>query len=71
MAKKVKTYKGKSLKPGGGGKFARMVDDMVQKGIPLKRAQAIAAAMGRKKYGMKKMSVMATAGKKRAAKKKK
>ena len=45
---KAKTYKGKSLRPGGGGKFARMVDAMKRKGVPTKNAKAMAAVMGRK-----------------------
>ena len=72
MAKKPKTYKGKSLKPGGGGQFAKMVDAMVKgRGMSKKRAQAVAAAMGRKKYGASKMAKFAAQGKKRAARKRK
>jgi hypothetical protein len=69
--KKPATYKGKSTAPGGGGSFQMAVDALVKKGMPLKRAQAIAASQGRAKYGAKKMSKFAAAGKKRAAKKKK
>lgn len=64
MAKK-KTYKGKSLKPGGGGRFKRLTDKLQRQGKSKKSAQAIAASVGRKKYGKKKMSSMATAGRKR------
>jgi hypothetical protein len=70
MAKKSKTYKGKSLKLGGGGKFARMVDALKKKGKNPASAAAIAAAVGRKKYGKKKFQKMAATGRKRAAKKK-
>lgn len=70
MAKKAKTYKGKSLRPGGGGQFLRMVDAIVKTGKSTKAAKAIAAAAGRKKYGKAKFQKMATTGKKRASKKK-
>lgn len=70
MAKK-KTYKGKSLRPGGGGQFAKMVDTMVSHGMSKDRAQAVAATMGRKKYGKAKFQKMAATGRKRAAKKRK
>ena len=66
---KAKTYKGKSLKPGGGGKFKKMTDALEKKGMSPEKADAIAAAAGRKKYGNKKMQTWAKAGKKRAAKK--
>ena len=65
-----KTYKGKSMAPGGGGAFAAAVDAMTAKGLPKSAAQAIAAAQGRAKYGKAKFQKMAVVGKKRAAKKK-
>lgn len=71
MAKKAKTYKGKSLKPGGGGQFQKMVDALRKKGKSLSAAKAIAAAAGRRKYGNKKMTKFAAQGRKRAAKKRK
>ncbi len=64
MKGKVKTtgtYKGKSNKLGGGGRFAQVA----AKAGGGKKGAAIAAAIGRKKYGAKKMSVMAAAGRKR------
>lgn len=70
MAKK--TYKGKSLRTGGGGKFMRMTD-AIMRGNPtmsMERAKAIAAGAGRKKYGKAKFQKMATTGRKRAAKRK-
>ncbi len=72
MAKKArpKTYKGKSLKPGGGGQFAKMVDALKKKGKSTSSAKAIAAVVGRKKYGKAKMTKWAAQGRKRAAKKK-
>ena len=61
-------YKGKSNKPGGGGRFKQTVD-AIMKSKPkggLKEAKAIAAIEGRKKYGAKKMASFAAAGRKRA-----
>ena len=69
--KKAKTYKGKSLKPGGGGKFAKMVDALKKKGKSAKSAKAFAATVGRKKYGAKKMATWSSQGRKRAAKRRK
>ena len=70
MAKKAmpKTYKGKSTRPGGGGRFARLVDSLERKGMSEERAKAIAASIGRKKYGSKRMAEMAAAGRKRSSK---
>lgn len=68
--KKAKTYKGKSLKPGGGGRFAKVVDALKEKGYPEERARAIAASQGRKKYGKKRFQKMAVTGRKRASRKK-
>ena len=67
-AKKAKKYKGKSMRPGGGGRFAKLVDKLKASGKSEESAKAIAAAAGRKKYGAAKMKQMAKAGKKRAAK---
>jgi hypothetical protein len=67
---KPKTFKGRSLAPGGGGKFAMMESAMMKKGMPKEMADAVAAKAGMKKYGKSKMMAMASAGKKRAAKKK-
>lgn len=69
--KKTKTYKGKSTKLGGGGRFAKMTDSLKRKGYSAKRAKAVAAAAGRKKYGARRMAAMASKGKKRAAAKRK
>ena len=70
MAKKKKmpkTYKGKSTKLGGGGRFA-MVEAAARKS-GAKNPAAVAAAAGRKKHGQPKMTKWSKAGKKRAAKK--
>jgi hypothetical protein len=58
--KKTGTFHGKSNRLGGGGRFAQIAE---KAGGGAKGA-AIAAAIGRKKYGNKKMSEMAQAGKK-------
>ena len=59
------SYKGKSLKPGGGGRFARLVDRLRARGYSEKRARAIAATIGRRKYGSKQMAQWAAQGRKR------
>jgi len=67
----AKTYKGKSMRLGGGGRFAKMVDAIVRKGYSKKSAKAIAAKIGRDTYGKQKMAQWAAAGKKRKSKNKK
>jgi len=66
----AKKYKGKSMRKGGGGRFAKLVDKLKSSGKSEESAKAIAASVGRKKYGTKEMARMAKAGKKRASKKK-
>jgi hypothetical protein len=63
------TYKGKSLRPGGGGRFARLVDRLRARGYSEKRARAIAASVGRRKYGAKQMAAWAAAGRRRRSRK--
>lgn len=63
-----KSFDGKSMKLGGGGKFAKGVSQMTSKGIPSKEAAAVMAIKGREKYGAAKMNKMAQAGKKRTKK---
>jgi hypothetical protein len=58
----------KSMKPGGGGRFAKMKSKLKGK---VKNPGAVAAAIGRKKYGKKKFQSMAAKGRKRATKKRK
>lgn len=58
----------KSMKPGGGGRFAKMVKGLKASGKDEESADAIAAAAGRKKYGKAKMAKFAAAGRRRAAK---
>jgi len=64
--KKAKTYKGKSLKLGGGGKFKKLTDELVSEGKSEDAAAGIAASIGRKKYGKKKMTEWSSQGKKRS-----
>lgn len=71
MKKKPKTYKGKSLRLGQGGQFAKMVDAIKKKGKSAEAAKAITASVARKKYGNKRLVKWAVAGRKRAARKKK
>lgn len=58
----------KSMKLGGGGRFAAGVSALKKEGKSAESAKAIMAAAGRKKYGAAKMSKMAASGKKRAMK---
>lgn len=52
----------KSMKLGGGGRFAKLEKSLKGK---VENPAAVAAAVGRKKYGKKKFQKMATAGRKR------
>ena len=55
-------YKGKSTEVGGGGRFAAMKDSLKGK---VDNPGAVAAAIGRKKYGAEKMAKMSAAGRKK------
>lgn len=59
----------KSMRPGGGGRFQKLKGQLAKKGV--RNPAAVAASIGRKKYGAKKFQKMATTGKKRASRKKK
>jgi hypothetical protein len=61
----AKTYKGKSLAKGGGGRFQKMKDAIMESGKSAAAAEAITAAAGRKKYGKKEFQRMAAKGKKK------
>lgn len=61
------TYKGKSTAPGGGGRFAAMTDSLKGK---VENPAAVAAKIGREKYGKEKFAAMGAAGRKRASAKK-
>lgn len=58
----------KSMKPGGGGRFAKMKAKLKGK---VRNPGAVAAAIGRKKYGKAKMTKWSAQGRKRAAKRRK
>jgi len=54
----------KSMAPGGGGRFAKLKGELShEKGI--KNPGAVAAAIGRKKYGAKKMGEFSAKGRAR------
>lgn len=59
------TFEGKSMRPGGGGRFAKMKAALQAKGKSASAAAAIAAVAGRRKWGSKKMSQWSAAGRKR------
>jgi hypothetical protein len=63
--KKGKAKGGKSMEPGGGGRFAAMVNKLKSKGKSEEAAEGIAASAGRAKYGKGKFQAMAAAGKKK------
>ena len=50
---------------GSGKRFKGLVEDIKKSGKSEKSAKAIAASVGRKKYGKEKMAKMAAAGRKR------
>lgn len=58
----------KSMKVGGGGRFAKLSGEIQSEGKSKQQADAIAAAVGMKKFGKSKMEKLAKAGKKRASK---
>lgn len=60
---------GKSMKPGGGGRFQKLKKSIAAKG-KVSDPAAVAAAIGRKKYGKAEFQKMAAKGRARAAKKK-
>ena len=53
----------KSMKLGGGGRFKKLKDKLGKKGA--KNPAALAAHIGRNKYGNKKMASMAASGRKK------
>ena len=55
-----KTYRGKSLSKGGGGRFAKLESDLSREGI--KDPGALAAVLGRAKYGKQEFQKMAATG---------
>lgn len=55
----------KSMRVGGGGRFKKLKSKLAKRGA--RNAGALAAYIGRKKYGSKKFSKMSSVGRKRAA----
>ena len=55
------------MRPGGGGRFAKLTKDLQRKGHSKESARRIAASIGRKKYGKKKMAQWAAKGRRRAS----
>lgn len=58
----------KSMKLGGGGRFAKLKAKLSAKGV--ENAGALAAFIGRKKYGKKKFQALASKGRKRSSQEK-
>ncbi len=56
----------KSMKLGGGGRFAALKEKIASRGS-VRDPAAVAAAIGRKKYGAAKFTALAAAGKKKGA----
>lgn len=54
---------GRSMKIGGGGRFRRLTKSLRKKGV--RNPKALAASIGRKKYGKKRYQRMAARGRKR------
>lgn len=54
----------KSMKPGGGGRFEKLSKDLKKKGVD--DPKALAASIGRKKYGKAKFQKMAAKGRQRS-----
>lgn len=63
---KAKEMGGKSMKLGGGGRFAKLVGKLRGQGKSAASAKAIAASVGRKKYGNKKFASLAAKARKKA-----
>ena len=52
-----------SMKPGGGGRFRKLSEQLARKGV--RDPKALAASLGREKYGQAKMTKWAEQGKAR------
>lgn len=55
----------KSMKVGGGGRYQKLVKSLADKGV--RDPRALAASIGRKKYGAERFQEMAAAGRRRAS----
>lgn len=64
MIHEMHDMSGKSMKLGGGGRFEKLKHEIEEKG-GARDAGAVAAAIGRKKYGKSKMQQMAFSGRKK------
>ncbi len=53
----------RGAKPGSGTRFAALVEDLRERGV--RNPEAVAAAIGRRKYGKRRFQQMAAAGRKR------
>ncbi len=60
---RLKFYKGKSLRLGGGGRFQALVDELMRSGYSEQSARNIAASVGRRKYGAKRFARLSVRGK--------
>ena len=58
----------KSMALGGGGRFAKLKKKLGKQGVS--NPEALAAHIGRKKHGKKKMAAMSAAGRKRSSSRK-
>lgn len=56
--------KSRSMKLGGGGRFAKLKRSLMREGKSADSAEAIAASVGRKKYGSKRFQRLSLAGRK-------
>jgi hypothetical protein len=65
LKKMTKTYDGKSMKLGGGGRFAKLSDEIQATGKSKASADAIAASIGRKKLGKTNFQKLASNGRKK------
>lgn len=71
VKKEPKTYRGKSTREGGGGKFAEIADKAAKEYGSKEAGERVAAAVGRRELGSKKMGELSAAGRARAARKRK
>lgn len=60
-----RSYRGKSTRLGGGGRFAMLVDELMDEGYSYESAQNIAASIGRKRYGARKFASLSQRGRRR------
>ena len=65
MKKPMKKTRRRMAPLGSGGRFKALVGKIKASGKSASSAKAIAASIGRKKYGAKKMAAMAAAGRRR------